>query len=148
MMVPRPRVPGVLVLVLFASTAASAQTTPAPADITTPSQPIVEKIETGWVFGGGPATMPRPLGEVVNLDALNRRGPRHIRFGQIDPATPVGVNDDFEVVEPQVDLLRNVSPRWRINFGVGSRMVGWAPYLGDQLRGASGSIALQVGGGS
>lgn len=207
-------------LAILMSSAASAQTPPAPADIAPPSQLIVEKIENGWLVapdvrvtdldgrtgtlaggyvgritdraltfggggywltnrddqfkmayggavvqwmahadrtvgfglralvGGGSATMPRPLGEVVNLDALNRHRPRQLRFGQIDPNTPVAVNDDFLVFEPQADVLWNLSPRYRINFGVGYRLVGWAPYLGDQLRGVSGSIALQVGGGS
>lgn len=100
------------------------------------------------LVGGGSATLPRPLGDLVNLDALHRHSPRQARFGQIDPTTPVGVEDDFFVVEPQVDVLWNLSPRYRLNFGVGYRMVGWAPYLGDQLRGVSGSIAFQVGGGS
>lgn len=215
-------------LTLLLSSAASAQT-PAPADVSTPSQMIVEKIENGWLFapdvritdldgrtstlaggyvgritdrtltfggggywltnrdddfnmayggavvqwmmradhavgfglralvGGGSATMPRALGDLVKFD--DRDGhyiSRGLRFGgrtispvnPIDPTEVVAVNDDFFVVEPQLDVLWNLSRRYRINFGVGYRAVGWAPYLGDQLRGVSGSIAFQVGGGS
>lgn len=218
----------IAVLTLLLSSAASAQT-PAPADVSTPSQMIVEKIENGWLFapdvritdldgrtstlaggyvgritdrtltfggggywltnrdddfnmayggavvqwmmradhavgfglralvGGGSATMPRALGDLVKFD--DRDGhivSRGLRFGgrtispvnPIDPTEVVAVNDDFFVVEPQLDVLWNLSRRYRINFGVGYRAVGWAPYLGDQLRGVSGSIAFQVGGGS
>lgn len=105
------------------------------------------------LVGGGSATMPRALGDLVDVDALNRHNSRNLRFGgrpvnPFDPTQQIAVNDDFFVVEPQVDVLWNLAPRYRINFGVGYRVVGWAPYLGDQLRGVSGSIALQVGGGS
>jgi hypothetical protein len=230
-----PRVPNVLVLaaLLTIAASASAQTTPGPADVSTPSPLIVEKIENGWLFapdvrftdldgrtgtlaggyigritdrtltfggggywltnrddnfkmayggavvqwmahadrtigfglralvGGGSATMPRALGDLVapslgdlvNVEALNHHRSRDLRFGgrpitSFDPTQQVAVNDDFFVVEPQVDVLWNLSPRYRINFGVGYRAVAWAPYLGDQLRGVSGSIAFQVGGGS
>lgn len=215
----------VAILALMMSSAASAQTTPVPADLSTPSQLVVETIENGWLFapdvrvtdldgrtgtlaggyigritdrtltfggggywltnrddhfkmayggavvqwmahadrtigfglralvGGGSATMPRALGDLVNVADLNRHNSRNLRFGgrQINPFDPtqqVAVNDDFVVVEPQVDVLWNLSPRYRINFGVGYRVVGWAPHLGDQLRGVSGSVAFQVGGGS
>jgi hypothetical protein len=216
-------------LALLVSSAAAAQTTPAPADVATPSPMIVEKIENGWLFapdvrvtdldgrtstlaggyigrisdrtltfggggywltnrdddfnlayggavvqwmtradhaigfgfralvGGGSATMPRALGDLVRFDERGGHNiGRNLRFGgrtinpinPIDPTELVTVNDDFFVVEPQLDVLWNLSRRYRINFGVGYRAVGWAPYLGDQLRGVSGSIALQVGGGS
>jgi hypothetical protein len=219
------KVPTVLAALLTIAVSASAQTTPAPAGITAPSQLIVEKIENGWLFapdvrvtdldgrtgtlaggyvgritdrtltfggggywltnrddnfkmayggavvqwmaradrtigfgmralvGGGSATMPRALGDLVNVDDLNRHNSRNLRFGgrpvsAFDPTQQVAVNDDFFVVEPQLDVLWNLTPRYRINFGVGYRVVGWAPHLGDQLRGVSGSVALQVGGGS
>jgi hypothetical protein len=101
------------------------------------------------LVGGGSATLPRTLGDLVhlNMDAHNMR---NARFGgrPFDPAARVAVNDDFFIVEPQLDVLWNLTSRYRISFGVGYRAIGAAPYLGDQLKGASGSIALQVGGGS
>ena len=101
------------------------------------------------LVGGGSATLPRTLGEIVRGDDGNR-SPRNVRFGgrAFDPATRVAVRDDFFVVEPQVNLLWNMTRRYRVSFGAGYRAIGLAPLLGDALKGVSGSVALQVGGGS
>lgn len=102
------------------------------------------------LVGGGSATLPRTLGELVNVNAADGHTGRDARFGgrTFDPAARIAVNDDFVIVEPQLDVLWNVTRRYRISLGVGYRAIGAAPYLGDQLKGASGSIAVQVGGGS
>lgn len=101
------------------------------------------------LVGGGSATLPRTLGDIVRIDADRRNG-RNARFGRrtADPAARIAVRDDFLVIEPQVNLLWNLTRRHRVSFGVGYRAVGSAPLLGNQLKGVSGSVALQLGGGS
>lgn len=102
------------------------------------------------LVGGGTATLPRTLGDLVRVDADSGRNSRTARFGgrTLDPTSRIAVRDDFLVVEPQVNLLWNMTRRYRVSFGVGYRAVGSAPLLGDQLKGISGSVALQIGGGS
>lgn len=103
------------------------------------------------LVGGGSATLPRTLGDIVRIDAGRRgRDDRLARFGgrTVDAGARVAVRDDFFVVEPQVNVLWNLTQRHRISFGVGYRAIGAAALLGEQLRGVSGSVGLQVGGGS
>lgn len=102
------------------------------------------------LVGGGTATLPRTLGELVNVPGGRDRTARTARFGggRLDPNARIAVRDDFLLIEPQVNLLWNLTRRHRVSFGVGYRAVGSAPLLGDQLRGLSGSVALQLGGGS
>jgi len=102
------------------------------------------------LIGGGTATLPYQFSEVVNVAGRRDRNARGARFGGVllDPQARVAVRDDFLVIEPQVNLLWNLTRRHRVSFGVGYRAVGSAPLLGDQLKGLSGSMALQLGGGS
>jgi hypothetical protein len=102
------------------------------------------------LVGGGTATLPYTFNETVNVTGSRNRNARTARFGggRLDPNVRVAVRDDFLVVEPQVNLLWNLTRRHRVSFGVGYRAVGSAPLLGDQLKGLSGSVALQLGGGS
>ncbi|MCC7240963.1 MAG: hypothetical protein IT180_03480, partial [Acidobacteria bacterium] len=100
------------------------------------------------LIGGGSATLPRTLGDIVNIDRPNFRVERPVRFGRgLDPGTRIAVRDDFFIAEPQLNLLLNLSRRYRVSFGVGYRAIGAAPALRDQLQGVSGSVALQIGGG-
>lgn len=102
------------------------------------------------LVGGGSATLPRTLADVVRMDVDRGRTGRTARFGgrTFDPNARIAVRDDFLMIEPQVNLLWNLTRRHRVSFGVGYRAVGSAPLLGDQLKGVSGSVALQIGGGS
>ena len=110
------------------------------------------------LVGGGSATLPRELGDLVNVSAfnggpggaVNNRNDGRLRFGgrPLDPSTRVAVHDDFFVVEPQADVVWNMTRRYRVTFGVGYRAVAWAPLLGSQLNGVSGSIAFHIAGGS
>jgi len=52
----------------------------------------------------------------------------------------------FLIAEPQVSLLFHVTPRVGINVGAGYRFIGEADGYEDRLRGAYGSIAVQIGG--
>jgi len=102
------------------------------------------------LVGGGTATLPYALSDVVNVTGGRERNGRTARFGggPLAPNARIAVRDDFLVIEPQVNLLWNLTRRHRVSFGVGYRAVGSAPLLGDQLKGLSGSVALQLGGGS
>ena len=61
-------------------------------------------------------------------------------------ATPVLVNEQFFIAEPQVDALWRITGWLRLDAGVGYRAIGGADLLHEQLRGVSGSIALRFGG--
>jgi hypothetical protein len=74
---------------------------------------------------------------------------RNVRFGSrrtVDGHTRFAARDDFFIAEPQADVLWNVTRRYRLSLGVGYRLIGAAPILGDTLEGLSGSISLQIGG--
>ena len=102
------------------------------------------------LVGGGSATLPLAVSEVFDPRVLasshsTRRG--RGGFALIDPTARIAVRDDFFVAEPQANLLVNLSAGQRLVFGVGYRVVGSAPLLGDALNGVSGSISYQIGGG-
>lgn len=81
-------------------------------------------------------------GEVSGIPA------RNVRFGSRRPIggdTRIAVSDDFFIAEPQANLLWNVTQKYRLSVGVGYRLIGAAPRLGDSLEGVSGSISLQIG---
>jgi hypothetical protein len=56
------------------------------------------------------------------------------------------VNEDFFITEPQVNAVLSLTKWLRLDAGVGYRLIGGADVLSDDLRGISGSIALQLGG--
>lgn len=59
----------------------------------------------------------------------------------------VRVREDFFVAEPELDVRLRLARTVRLTGGVGYRLIG-AGHRGDsRLRGAVGSIALQIGGG-
>ncbi len=52
------------------------------------------------------------------------------------------------VAEPEATLLLNVTERVRLHWGIGYRFAGCDCGVGDELRGATSSLGLQVGFGS
>jgi hypothetical protein len=54
--------------------------------------------------------------------------------------------DAQTIAEPQVNALLSLTKWMRLDAGVGYRLIGGADLLGDDLRGISGSIAVQIGG--
>jgi hypothetical protein len=106
------------------------------------------------LVGVGSGTLARPLSDFVSTRAVPMPGGRDERRGpntrptlrEVNPDATIGVQDDFFVAEPQINVMWNITAGQRIVFGVGYRAVGNAPYLGDDLRGVSGSIAFQLGG--
>jgi hypothetical protein len=67
----------------------------------------------------------------------NRRG-----FNQ---STLVAFDDNFFVVEPQVNAVWKITNWLGVDAGVGYRLIAGSELLDDRLRGLSGSIALQFG---
>ena len=64
---------------------------------------------------------------------------------KITSATPVRVNEQFFIAEPQIDALWRINSWMRLDAGVGYRAIGGADLLHEQLRGVSGTIALRFG---
>jgi hypothetical protein len=62
---------------------------------------------------------------------------RTVRFGE-----------EFFVFEPQVDVSVRLAPWLRLVGGVGYRVVAADHDFDDRLRGITGSLAIQFGGGS
>lgn len=118
-------------------------------------------ISTGILAGFGTATLSRPYGDIfgaprtVATPTTNTAGRQtgmpspsnRIRFGAsaITASTPVRIHDDYTLAEPQLNLVWSITPWLRLDAGAGYRFVGNAELLNRQLRGASGSIALQFG---
>ena len=108
------------------------------------------------LVGGGGATIGTTLGELYGDDvrfgvsghASRSRGRFPHPGGGLTSATEVVVEDVFFIAEPQANVLLNFTDRLRLTFGVGYRLIGGAGEVDDLLRGATGSIALQWGGGS
>ena len=54
--------------------------------------------------------------------------------------------DHFFVFEPQADALVRLTRLLRLDVGVGYRLIDGVDHVDQRLRGASGSVALQIGG--
>ena len=110
-------------------------------------------VSTGALIGVGDATLARSYGDLFGAapvgDTSSRfRGGRGSQgFGRVVTSdTLVRIDDDFFIAEPQVNALWNITRWMRLDAGVGYRIIGASDLLGDELRGVSGSIALQFGG--
>jgi hypothetical protein len=110
------------------------------------------------LFGGGQATLVSTVTTYVPAP-VPVLDPRNLQPGRIDPnlirpPVPTTANvrfgEDFVVAEPEVDLLFRISRQVRLTAGAGYRFVGADRHGIDdsRLRGATGSVALQIGGGS
>jgi hypothetical protein len=111
------------------------------------------------LVGGGEATIPVPFARLSG--PMPPGAGQDIRFGghhhggrpdeRPVPDLPYKAaapwTETFFIAEPQVNALLNVSNWCRINVGVGYRLIGGASAIDDQLRGVSGTIAVQFGGG-
>jgi hypothetical protein len=77
--------------------------------------------------------------------AAQRHG-HPVRPSSITSTTPVLVNEQFFIAEPQIDALWRINGWLRLDAGVRYRAIGGADLLHDQLRGVSGTIAVRFGG--
>lgn len=111
-------------------------------------------VSTGVFAGFGAATIARPYGELFELPAAPAASPPagrnssngRIRFGTSPAAdTPVRIHDDFTLAEPQLNIVWSITPWLRLDAGAGYRFIGNADLTERQLRGPSGSLALQFG---
>jgi hypothetical protein len=105
------------------------------------------------LIGGGRATLdtalPQTLGfrDLPNLPDLRRFGIDLDRSLRIPTTSRVRVREGFFVAEPQLDVVVRLNRQLRLTGGAGYRLID-AEGRDDRLRGATGSIALQIGGGS
>jgi hypothetical protein len=106
------------------------------------------------LVGGGQATLSNTFVGIVersdDRDGQFGRGPsspREHRFLQQNATTRVRFRDGFFIVDPEANLLVNLTHRLRLAGGVGYRLTSGARGIDDRLRGVTGSLALQIGSG-
>lgn len=104
------------------------------------------------LVGGGQAT----LGTTVLRPPVEPFDPRSLilrrDLDRIDLRAPISTrvryHQGFFVAEPQVDLVVKLTKSLRLTGGVGYRLIDAEGRDDRRLRGATGSVALQIGGGS
>ncbi|MFN7915362.1 MAG: hypothetical protein U0Q55_08475 [Vicinamibacterales bacterium] len=111
-------------------------------------------VSVGSLVGAGTATLTRTYGDLfgtpVAIPANLRMGPNGqvitiTSSSRISASTPVRLRDDFVVAEPQVTVILKLASWARLDVGGGFRFVGSSRYLDNQLKGASGSVAIRLG---
>jgi hypothetical protein len=102
------------------------------------------------LVGGGRATLVRTFGDIFDY------GDRDVRRLEVSapgfallvpPHTNVRVRDDFFVAEPEATVTVGLTRHLRLTAGAGYRLIAGARGARDRLDGATGSVALQIGGG-
>ncbi len=91
------------------------------------------------LFGVGTATVARTVTQ-IGFDR-DRDRPASTTLG----VATLAFRQDFLVAEPQAHLLVHVAPHVRLHVGAGYRAVGGARGLEPEIRGATGSISLEIG---
>ena len=102
------------------------------------------------LIGGGRATLVRSFGDIFDDDDRDVRrlevsGPGTALL--IPPPMNVRVRDDFFVAEPEATVIVGLTRHFRLTAGAGYRLIGGARGTRNRLEGATGSVALQIGGG-
>jgi hypothetical protein len=106
------------------------------------------RVNARGLVGGGEATL---------SDTISVRVPEVRTNGRvITPATTVSqrvrIRDAFAVAEPEAQLSFKLVKALRVAVGAGYRFTGsdrrGGGFRGDRLDGATGSVSLQIGGGS
>jgi len=111
-------------------------------------------LSTGGFVGFGNATLGRTYGELFpsgingRKDAIGFHGGRDHGPGRPPLAsdTLLRIDDGFMMAEPQLNGVWNITSWIQLDAGIGYRFVGATDLLGDELRGPSGSISIQLGG--
>jgi hypothetical protein len=112
-------------------------------------------ISAGGFVGFGDATLGRTYGDLFPSGAPGPKDSMRIHDTRdhrgvrppLTSDTRVRVNDGFFLAEPQLNGIWSITSWIRLNAGVGYRFVGATDLLGDELRGPSGSLSIQFGGG-
>jgi hypothetical protein len=97
------------------------------------------------LIGGGRATLSDTIGDLFD-DHFRDDDPfgRHPLISSL-ANTVVRFREDFFVAEPEADIRVNLTKDIKLTGGVGYRLIGDARRVGDQIRGATGTLAVQVG---
>lgn len=98
------------------------------------------------LIGGGRATLVSSPGDVFDHDGRRLQVSAPGTALLIPPRT-VRVRDDFFVAEPEATVIVGLTKHLRLSAGAGYRLIGGVRGTRDRLEGATGSIALQIGGG-
>jgi hypothetical protein len=91
------------------------------------------------LIGGGSAT----VATTVSVRGLDRD--LDPRFAPVVTTRQFAFREDFFVAEPEADLLVNISSHVRLHVGGGYRAVTGAHGIDEDIRGATGSVALEIG---
>jgi hypothetical protein len=107
-------------------------------------------VSPGVLIGMGTATLARTYADIYgnrfqSTALIDSRGRSFSPPPPSPPngSTPVLVRDAFSIAEPQANALIRLTPRARLDAGVGYRFIGMSPLLQNQLKGVSGSLALR-----
>jgi hypothetical protein len=98
------------------------------------------------LVGGGRAK----IAETLTAYPVDFDGRRHNDILQRISPTNLRVifRQNFVVAEPQGDVILRVARHVRVDIGAGYRLIGGADGINDRLRGATGSVSVQIGGPS
>ena len=102
------------------------------------------------LIGGGRATLVRSFADIFDDNGRDVRRLEVSAHGTsllIPPPINVRVLDDFFVAEPEATVIVGLTPHFRLTAGAGYRLIGGARGTRSRLEGATGSVALQIGGG-
>jgi hypothetical protein len=97
------------------------------------------------LVGGGQATLSNTIVGIVGRPD-DRNGP--FGRGARNATVHVRFHDGFFIVDPEANLLVNLTHGLRLTGGIGYRLISGSWDADDRLRGVTGSLALQIGGGS
>src|SRR4029077_1886458 len=108
----------------------------------------------GWslkgLFGGGEATLTDSFTELVPVFPLPAPGSK-TPITYVSQLQQFRFRQDFLVAEPEANLLVRLGRSVHLTVGAGYRAIGIdrrdAGGDADRLRGATGSIGIQIGGG-
>jgi hypothetical protein len=99
------------------------------------------------LVGGGRATLSSPLSQILVRPPRGRVNQDDLRRVPI-ATTLVRFREDFFVAEPELDALVRLTRHLRLTVGAGYRFTSAGDRQDDnRLRGAVGSVGLQIGGG-
>jgi hypothetical protein len=105
------------------------------------------------LIGGGRATLGTTIQPVLdfrdlpNLPDLGRFGIDLDRALRAPTSTRIRLSEGFFVAEPQLDIIVRLSRQLRLTGGAGYRFIAADGRDDGRLRGATGTIGLQIGGG-
>jgi hypothetical protein len=126
------------------------------------NQGSLVNVSVRGLVGGGRATLGSPFEnrpfDPFDLDDLRvnlphfGRGPLNDIFQQFRrrfpdddfPFLDLERSSDFFVAEPEVDVMLNLTERFRLSLGGGYRFIGGASRLNDRLDGFTANAALKV----